>query len=229
VLNHNLFADYVRDGKIPTILATTSADQNIIDAISECEEFVAGWQSNAGTLVELLGIIRNRLWAIFHSVDDEGLVYRVFEVLNSRGIDVSWTDKLKSQLMGLVFESGVNAGRVEAIKELHLIWQDIYRIIGSQKKLSAETVRFAGTLKADGFAPSRPLDESRSVQRLVGLAGTKPKQIIDCAKWLQAVVRAEDVIVANHRWRAVSEIVQARLLGVAILLRSYAGTWVMTE
>jgi hypothetical protein len=56
----------------------------------------------------------------------------------------------------------------------------------------------------------------------VGLAGTKPKKIIDCAKWLQAVVRAEDVIVANHRWRAVSEIVQARLLGVAILLRGFS-------
>jgi hypothetical protein len=41
---------------------------------------------------------------------------------------------------------------------------------------------------------------------------------------LQAVVRAEDAIVTNHRWRAVSEIVQARLLGVAILLRAFSAS-----
>jgi hypothetical protein len=57
-------------------------------------------------------------------VDDEGLAYRVFEVLNSRGLDVASIDKLKSQLMGLVFEHGANAGREEAIRELHQIWQD---------------------------------------------------------------------------------------------------------
>ena len=67
-------------------------------------------------------------------------------MLNSRGLDVSWIDKLKSQLMGLAFETGATAGRQEAIKELHLIWQDIYRTIGKQKYLTAETVRFAGTL-----------------------------------------------------------------------------------
>ncbi|TGT65661.1 MULTISPECIES: DUF262 domain-containing protein [unclassified Mesorhizobium] len=221
--NHDsshIFADYIRDGTIPNPVALTSADQNITDAIAESEEFVIQWQSNGETLTKLIGVIRNRLWAIFHSVEDEGLVYRVFEVLNSRGLDVSWIDKFKTQLMGLVFEQGANAGRGEAIKELHLIWQDIYRTIGKQKYLTAETVRFAGTLRA-GSAPSRPLSEAISVQRLVELAGTKPKKIVDCAKWVQAVVKAEELLLANHRWHAVTQILQARLVAVAVLLRKF--------
>ena len=37
--NH-FFADYIRDGNMPTVFAATTADQNIVDAITECEEFV---------------------------------------------------------------------------------------------------------------------------------------------------------------------------------------------
>lgn len=221
--NHDLshiFSDYIRNGTISITEAQTSADQNIIDAVNECEAFVVEWKDLGRTLVGLIGIVRNRLWAIFHSVEDEGLVYRVFEVLNSRGLDVSWMDKLKSQLMGLVFEHGANAGRGEAIKELHLIWQDIYRTIGKQKYLATETVRFAGTLKAKS-APPRPLSEAASVERLAELAGTKPKSIVECAKWLQKVVKAEDGLLANHRWRAVTQILQARLVAIAVLLRSF--------
>ncbi len=222
--NHDsshLFSDYVRDGTVPASHALTSADQNITDAIRESEAFVSRWKESGGTLVELIGIIRNRLWAIFHAVEDEGLVYRVFEVLNSRGLDVSWIDKLKSQLMGLAFETGATSGRDEAIKELHLIWQDIYRTIGRQKYLTAETVRFAGTLSAE-TAPSRPLSEAASVQRLVERAGTKSKKIVDRAKWLQLVVKAEDQLLSNHRWRAVTQILQARLVAIAVLLRGFS-------
>lgn len=222
--NHDsshLFSDYIRDGTTPATDAQTSADQNITDAIRESEAFVARWAQSGKSLVDLIGVIRNRLWAIFHSVEDEGLVYRVFEVLNSRGLDVSWIDKLKSQLMGLAFETGATAGRQEAIKELHLIWQDIYRTIGKQKYLTAETVRFAGTLSAE-TAPSRPLSEAASVQRLAERAGTKSKKIVDCAKWLQSVVKAEDRLLSNHRWRAVTQILQARLVAIAVLLRGFA-------
>lgn len=222
--NHDsshLFSDYIRDGTKPATDAQTSADQNITDAIRESEAFVVRWAESGKSLVDLIGVIRNRLWAIFHSVEDEGLVYRVFEVLNSRGLDVSWIDKLKSQLMGLAFETGATAGRQEAIKELHLIWQDIYRTIGKQKYLTAETVRFAGTLSAE-TAPSRPLSEAASVQRLVERAGTKSKKIVDCAKWLQSVVKAEDRLLSNHRWRAVTQILQARLVAIAVLLRGFA-------
>jgi Protein of unknown function (DUF1524) len=69
--------------------------------------------------------------------------------------------------------------------------------------------------------PSRPIDEERSVQTLVALAGGKPKQIIDCAKWVQAVTTAEDKLLAHPRWRAVTNILQARLVAIAVLLRRF--------
>ena len=185
------FADYVRDGATPKGPIATTADQNIADAISECEVFVSGWKSSEKSLIELISIIRHRLWAIFHTVDDEGLVYRVFEVLNSRGLDVAFIDKLKSQLMGLVFEHGADAGRDEAVKELHRIWQDIYRTIGKQK-FTSETMRFAATLKAPADASHRrPLDEQRSLETLVGLHESKANKIINCSKRIKSVVNTK--------------------------------------
>jgi Protein of unknown function DUF262/Protein of unknown function (DUF1524) len=223
--NHDttgIYSAYIRDGKIPSEVAKTSADQNVVDAIAECEDFVRKWKSSADSLIKLVSIIRHRLWAVFHTVDDEGLVYRVFEVLNSRGLDVASIDKLKSQLMGLAFENGKDSGRDEAIKELHGIWRDIYQTIGRQR-FTLETLRFAASLKTAPDAPRRrPLDEEKSLETLIGLAGTKPKKIIDCAKWLQDVVKAEDSLLANHRWRAVTQIMQARLVAIAVLLRNFS-------
>jgi len=162
------------------------------------------------------------LWAIFYILDDEGAVYRVFEVLNSRGLDVASIDKLKSQLMGLVFERAKDGRVGEAVKELHRIWQDIYRTLGTQKIAATETLRFAATLKASADSTHRrPLDEQRSLETLGGLAGSSAKQVIDCGRWLLAVVSAEDQLLNNHRWRAVTRILQARLVAVAILLREF--------
>src|SRR4051812_36762382 len=70
--NHDtshIFADYIRDGVIPTEAPKTTADQNIVDAITECEEFVSEWKAS-DSLINLIRIIRHRLWAIFHTVDD---------------------------------------------------------------------------------------------------------------------------------------------------------------
>ena len=50
-----------------------------------------------------IAILKNRLSLIYHQLTDEATVYRVFEVLNSRGLDVKWVDKLKSQLMARIF------------------------------------------------------------------------------------------------------------------------------
>jgi len=222
--NHDtshIFSDYVRDGTLPISTPQTSADKNVVDAIVECELFVSKWKTEQ-LLVELVYILRNRLWAIFYILDDEGAVYRVFEVLNSRGLDVASIDKLKSQLMGLVFERAKDGRVGEAVKELHRIWQDIYRTLGTQKIAATETLRFAATLKASADSTHRrPLDEQRSLETLGGLAGSSAKQVIDCGRWLLAVVSAEDQLLNNHRWRAVTRILQARLVAVAILLREF--------
>ncbi len=226
VTNHDMnhiFADYLRDGVVPDGKALyTSADQNIIDAISECEQFVTNWAAQPPRkLIDLYSAIKNRLSAIFFEIEDEGLVYTVFEVLNTRGLDVTWFDRLKSLLMAIVFETGDRSTKLDTVAELHKLWSDIYRAIGLRwQSLNKETVRFAGTLRAS-TAPARPLSEEDAVGILVSGCQESPKRVVDCSKWVLKVTQTESRLLSNHRVTAATRIVQARLLAVAILLRDF--------
>jgi hypothetical protein len=226
VTNHDMnhiFADYLRDGVVPDgKLPYTSADQNIIEAISECEEFVTDWSTPpARKLIDLYSIIKNRLSAIFFEIEDEGIVYTVFEVLNTRGLDVTWFDRLKSLLMAVVFESSDRSTKLDTVAELHKLWTEIYRAIGLRwQSLNKETVRFAGTLKSPS-APARPLSEEDAVAILISGCQESPKKVVDCSKWVLKVTQTESRLLSNHRVTAATRIVQARLLAVAILLRAF--------
>lgn len=226
VTNHDMnhiFADYLREGVIPTgKTLNTSADQNIIDAIAECEQFVKTWTAQPSKkLIELYSIIKNRLYVIFFEIEDEGIVYTVFEVLNTRGLDVTWFDRLKSLLMAVVFEAGSKSTKQDTVAELHRLWTDIYRALGMRwQSLNKETVRFAGTLRSAN-APARPLSEEDAVEILVTSCKGSPKKVVDCSKWLLKVTETESRLLNNHRVVAVTRIVQARLLAVAILLRDF--------
>ncbi len=76
--------------------AKTLADQELLKAIAECMTYVEGWRRRQAGLSPLLALLKNRLHFLLHEIDEENAVYTVFEVLNSRGLDVSWIDRLKS-------------------------------------------------------------------------------------------------------------------------------------
>jgi len=84
-MNHDpngYFAEYLRHGaSADPSVAKTIADRALLTAIKDCTKFVNGWDD----LIQLTGIVKNRLTFIFHEIDDEATVYTVFEVLNSRG------------------------------------------------------------------------------------------------------------------------------------------------
>jgi Protein of unknown function DUF262/Protein of unknown function (DUF1524) len=224
--NHDsshIFVDYLRDGTLPgNKPLQTSADHNLVKAIAECEAFVENWVTKPNrTFIDLFGIIKNRLSVIFHEIEDEALVYTVFEVLNSRGLDVTWFDKLKSLLMAIVFEHADHGSRGDTVAELHYLWTEIYRTIGLRwQNLNRETVRFAGTLRVSK-SPNRPLGEEDAVQVLSDSCANEPKKVVDCTKWLLRVTQAEARILGDHRLRAATQIVQARLAAIAILLRKF--------
>lgn len=92
----SVFTTYVRTGEIESKPALTAADINLVLAARECEAFVLSWSKDKA-VIELVATLRNRLSMIYHELADEATVYRVFEVLNSRGLDVKWIDKLKSR------------------------------------------------------------------------------------------------------------------------------------
>lgn len=211
------FATYLRKGKHPPAdAAKTLADREVLEAMESCEEFVEEWVEDGRSLPELLALLKNRIFFLLHEIDSEHAVYTVFEVLNSRGLEVSWLDRLKSILMGNAFELK-KANQAGTINELHTIWRDIYAVIGLRQGLSTEALRFAATLRVDE-APSRPLGEEAAVD-LLRQQSDSSKRIRDTAAWLLEVTRACDDVVANMRVNSVTRIAQARLLATAINLR----------
>ena len=211
------FATFLRKGTFqPWNTAKTLADREILKAIEDCQNFVLKWKDTGYTLSSLVALLKNRLFFILHEIEDEESVYTVFEVLNSRGLDVSWLDRLKSTLMGAAFVLK-HANKPGLIADLHVSWRDIYSVIGLRQGLSTEALRFAATLRAEE-APSRPLGEEDSVGALRSKA-TNGKQIREIASWLLRVAKSCDTVSANPRVDAVTRISQARLLATAIYLR----------
>lgn len=220
--NHDssdFFANYIRKGDHPSSdSARTYADRELLMAMEECEKFVALWRKGKGSLLDLLSLLKNRLTFVFHEISDESAVYTVFEVLNSRGLEVSWFDRLKSELMATVFESPTG-NRGEIINEIHQLWTDIYARIGLRLGLSTESLRFAATLRHLNWSPSRPLGEEESAELLANQSKAGPEKVIEVTRWLKQVTEAVDHLIADHRKNAVTRIGQARLVATAILLR----------
>lgn len=214
----NYFADYLRTGNHPpSSLANTQADRELLLAMENCEQFVTYCKDNGLTDIDLVSLLKNRLTFVFHEIGDEALVYTVFEVLNSRGLEVSWFDRLKSTLMGIVFEAKENSP--EITNEVHRLWSDIYRCVGLRIGMSTESLRFAACLR-EKYAPSRLPSEKDAVATLRAKAEAGAAKVIQTTNWLKSVTEALDKVVGDRRTRGVTRIVQARFVAAAIHLRT---------
>jgi hypothetical protein len=223
--NRLILRNYLKDGKKPEVSSIkTTADKNISQAIKDCEKFVNA-HPNA---VKLLALVKNYLYFIFQSLEDKGAVYTIFEVLNSRGLDVDWLDKCKSLLMGLLYEYASSPESNDLfsqhLNELHGYWSDIYREIGLQNIPGHEIIRFAATLKEESGA-GRPLSAEDTLEFFkndcVKLSGNDLiiNKIIENTVWLKEITSCLSKLYADKRRNAVTDITQARLLAVAIMLR----------
>ena len=214
--NHDssmIFSDYIRNGKLPDAdKITTHADDKLSQAFLHCERFVKQTDDS----LNFLKVVKNRLGFIFHELEDEGAVYTVFEVLNSRGLDVDWLDKCKTMLMGLAFE-GAGDGAKDLITELHGYWKQVYRKIGLTKMNGSEILTFAATLRQKDV-PRRKLSDEDAVEYFRNFCADKPKRITDSTRWLLDVTGKLVQLQKDPRRRSVTIITQARLLACAILL-----------
>lgn len=187
-------ANYLRLGEAPCAEeAQTLANRELLNAISECKSFVDQWNNP----MELLKIVKNQLHFIFHEIKEEAAVYTIFEVLNNRGLYVSWVDRLKSKLMSVAFEN--NQGNSdEYINELHQVWGDIYQTIGLQQGLSTEALRFGATL-ISRIPLSKPLGEEEAVRNFTEQVGTSTSETLGVSKWLLKVTKAVDRFLRDMR------------------------------
>jgi hypothetical protein len=214
----NYFADYLRTGNHPSSdFAKNLADRELLLAIEECEQFLTHCNDEGLSVMDLVTLLKNRLTFVFHEIGDEALVYTVFEVLNSRGLEVSWFDRLKSMLMAIVFEAKENSP--EITNEVHRIWSDIYRCVGLRIGMSTESLRFAACLR-EKDAPSRLPSEEDAVATLRAEAEAGVAKVIETTNWLKSVTEALDKVVGDRRTRGVTRIVQARFVAAAIHLRA---------
>ncbi|VVN79741.1 DUF262 domain-containing protein [Pseudomonas fluorescens] len=222
--NHDsskVFTNYIRNGVIAAPKTPTVADTNLVKAAHECEHFVQSWMDSEGSIISLISTIRNKLSVIYHEIQDQATVYRVFEVLNSRGLDVKWIDKLKSQLMALIFEHVEDdKTRSEAVEEMKTVWKNIYQALGNESKIGDEALRFAGTWAVD-TRPNRIVSEQDATAELTRKAGTTLKRIAIVGHELEAVVLANLKLSRNNRLRAVTRIAHARFVASAIILREF--------
>lgn len=221
--NHDasqVFNNYIRKGVIDGDTAKTAADLNLVEAARDCELFVSKWVARGNTVFELLATVKNKLSIIYHEISDEATVYRVFEVLNSRGLDVKWIDKLKSQLMALIFEHVEGGTRDEAVGEMQDIWRGIYRSLETSTRIGDEALRFAGAW-ASGVRPNRIPSEADSTALLTVKAGTQLRSIAEVGHELEEIVHANLRLFRDPRMRAVTRIVHARFVAAAILLRKF--------
>jgi hypothetical protein len=224
--NRLILRNYLKDGQKPeTSSLTTIADNNISQAIKDCEFFVDAHPDK----IELLAIVKSSLNFIVHSVEDKGAVYTIFEVLNSRGLDVDWLDKCKSLLMGLLYEYASSSENNDLfgqhLNDLHGYWSDIYREIGLQNIPGHEIIRFAATLK-DPSATGRPLSAEDTLQFFKNDCSKNQSdnnsvihKIIENTVWLKQITSCLSKLYDDKRRNAVTDITQARLLAVAIMLR----------
>lgn len=214
--NSYIFRNYLDNGRIEEDAPKTQADYNLIWAVRECKKFVEGWRDN-GSLLELLKLVKNRLSFIFYITYDEGSVYNTFEVLNSRGLGVDWLDKCKSMLMGLAFEKLRRKTANEHILELNKIWSKIYHTIGIKEVPGDEILRFSATLRYRTRL-SRPLAAEESIDYYRKLCSDNAADTLEISRWILLVAKKLRQIYSNHRLSGVTEIAQARLLALSIML-----------
>jgi hypothetical protein len=214
--NERLFNAYLRDGRHPAKQdIRTHADRNLWDAVRECGAFVDEWRARHGELATLRRLVLNRLGFVVYETAECRVVYGLFEVLNSRGLEVDWLDKCKSILMGRAFDLAGSAVVAEAaIQALQNIWGDIYRQIAQARVPGQEIVRVAATL-AYGEAKGKPRSADESLELISADCDhlDKPRRI---AERLLDVTHKLVALERNRFLGPVTRVLQARILAVAL-------------
>jgi hypothetical protein len=213
--NEHIFNRFIREGTRPSDAELQiHSDEHLATAIKECERFTEEWKGDRG-LDELMGIVLHRLGFVVHDTEDSRAVYTVFEVLNSRGLDVDWLDKTKSMLMGRAFELAATREAATAqIQGLQNLWAQIYRELSEEDVPGDEILRVTATLYyGAGAGKPRSAEDSLDLLRLNCDTSDKPRilsdRLLDCARKLTQVH-------GNIHLKPVTEILHARLLAVAI-------------
>lgn len=211
-VNAHVLAAFLRDGAEPDendIL--TDSDRRLRDAIGACKAFAAEWIDP----VELAGIVLNQLGFVVFDTEETGSVYTLFEVLNSRGLEVDWLDKAKAVLMGSAFATAASeVARQGAMTELQGAWGELYRDLAKHKIHGREILQAWATLDY-GPRTGKIYNAEAALEKLRA-KGTSPVQAVSISRRLLSIVRSLSWLHDQNEFRCAMRVGQARLLAVAI-------------
>jgi hypothetical protein len=216
--NQTLFNEYLRTGSVPqTDEVKTHADRNLQQGIIQSERFVEDWIGTGKGFLDLLRLIKNRLGFVVYDTEDKRSVYTVFEVLNSRGLDVDWLDKCKSVLMGRAFETApTEPARVAAIQELEAKWGNIYNRLAVFPVPGHEVLRATASTRCETDA-GKPLSAEASLAAFKLLCDT-PTATQEVTNWIHKTADALVKLEEQRHLGPVADVLHARVLAVAIML-----------
>ena len=214
--NAYIFNRFIREGIKPSQAEIlTYSDRNLANAIRGCERFLETWNKTRDTL-SIMRLVLHRLGFVVYDTEDNRVVFTLFEVLNSRGLVADWLDKTKSVLMGKAYELCASPLTSQAeIENLQKIWSQIYSELAKEDIPGDEILRIAATLYyGPGQGKPRPAEESLELLRKECKTCSSPTQI---SERLLAVAQKLASLYQNVQLSAVTDILQARLLAVAIM------------
>ena len=220
--NHDprhILKNYLQTGSSPPALARGRRgfieDNTIATGTTVAEEWAKAHSSN---LEEIAETIQNKLTFVLQVMDQGADVYRIFETLNSRGLEVGTLDKVRAHLMGVVHRNARGQSRAGATAEIQQVWKEIYDQCDQPRLDQDETVRFAARLFSDAAGAKVPGD--REAIRIIH--ADCAKSISNALEWsrrLLTVAKAERQLMLEPHLAGIINIVQARLAAVAICIR----------
>jgi hypothetical protein len=205
--------NYLRRGDIGDVgAAATLHQRELMCGFRESEDFVATW----GNPIALLDLLKNSIKFVFFVLEDPGVVYTVFEVLNSRGLTVDWLDKMKSTLMGVAFEKQkkLPAGELDHVESE---WTEIYRVLGRERVSDTDVLTISANLTHDE-PPAKGFQEANALDFFREEAHQNRLTPLEASKVLREVATALDQFLQDPRREAICRVKQPRLLAAALLL-----------
>lgn len=151
--DRDFFRRFVQEGRVPELLATpdgtlkNDAQKNIRDNAAALHGELASWTDARRT--ELAKLIGNRTFLVAVSTSDLVSAHRIFNVMNSRGLDLSPADIFKARIIGDLaddvselysskWEDAEDSLGRSAFQELFLHIRVIYAKTRAQKELLQE-------------------------------------------------------------------------------------------
>ena len=212
--NSDILSQYIQYGTLPPETSSATTDQRLKTAIEKCEKFVQCWKNENRNLSTFVTHLNNNVNFVYYVIDDVCRVYSIFETLNSRGLAVTWFDRLKTMLMGIAVQQPNPKSLVD---ELHKLWGLIYEKIGIMD-ISKNVLRFTATLYETN--KSKFQSESKAAELLKCRSNDSDK-LRETTRMLLSVAKSINKLYSDPQHHILIQPTHIQFLAVAIDLSTH--------